>query len=60
MAAQRAWVTFRDEDCNGATAYEWHGGSGAIAAVGACLYEATVARTEDLRARYLGHGEPAQ
>lgn len=52
-AAQRAWVTFKEEDCNGAVAYEWYGGSGANAAVGACLYEKTVARTADLRARYL-------
>ena len=53
VAAQRAWVTFKEEDCNGVVAYEWYGGTGANAAVGACLYEKTVARIEDLRARYL-------
>jgi uncharacterized protein YecT (DUF1311 family) len=54
IAAQRAWVTFKEEDCNGAVAYEWYGGSGANAAVGVCLYAKTVARTEDLSLRYLG------
>jgi len=53
VAAQRAWVTFKEEDCNGATAYEWYGGTGANAAVGSCLYEKTAARTVELRARYL-------
>jgi len=52
VAAQGAWTEFRQEDCNGATAYEWYGGTGANSAVGACLYDATVARTADLRARY--------
>jgi uncharacterized protein YecT (DUF1311 family) len=53
LAAQRAWVTFKDEDCNGAVAYEWLGGTGANAAVGACLYAHTRARIDDLRVRYL-------
>ncbi len=53
VAAQRAWVTFKEEDCNGAVAFEWFGGSGANAAVGACLYDKTVTRADDLRARYL-------
>jgi uncharacterized protein YecT (DUF1311 family) len=53
VAAQRAWVTFKEEDCNGATAFEWYGGTGATSAVGLCLYAHTVARSENLRARYL-------
>jgi uncharacterized protein YecT (DUF1311 family) len=53
LAAQRAWVTFKDEDCNGAVAYEWLGGTGANAAVGACLYAHTRARIDDLRVRYI-------
>jgi uncharacterized protein YecT (DUF1311 family) len=53
LAAQRAWVTFKEEDCNGAVAYEWLGGTGANAAVGACLYTHTRARIDDLRSRYL-------
>jgi uncharacterized protein YecT (DUF1311 family) len=57
IAAQRAWVKFKEEDCNGATAYEWYGGTGANAAVASCLYEKTRARIDDLRARYLGGAE---
>ncbi len=53
LAALRAWVTFKDQDCNGAVAYEWLGGTGANAAVGACLFTHTRARTDDLRQRYL-------
>jgi uncharacterized protein YecT (DUF1311 family) len=52
-AAQKAWVTFKERDCNGAVAYEWYGGTGANGAVGTCLFEHTVARTTDLKARYL-------
>jgi len=54
LNAQRAWVTFKEEDCRGALAYEWFGGSGAGAAIGACLHAHTSARTKDLRDRYLG------
>ena len=54
LNAQPAWVTFKEEDCRGAVAYEWFGGSGASAAIGACLYAHTSARTDDLRGRYLG------
>ena len=53
VAAQRSWVAFKDEDCRGAVAYEWFGGSGANAAIGACLYGHTVTRTDDLSGRYL-------
>jgi len=54
LNAQRAWVTFKEDDCRGAVAYEWFGGSGASAAIGACLYAHTSARADDLRGRYLG------
>jgi uncharacterized protein YecT (DUF1311 family) len=53
LNAQRAWVTFKEEDCRGVVAYEWFGGSGANAAIGACLYAYTSERTDDLRERYL-------
>jgi uncharacterized protein YecT (DUF1311 family) len=53
LAAQRAWITFKDEDCRGAVAFEWYGGSGESAAIGACLYTHTKARADDLRGRYL-------
>jgi uncharacterized protein YecT (DUF1311 family) len=52
VQAQRAWVQFKEHDCEGAVAYEWYGGSGADAAVGACLYSHTRARIDDLIARY--------
>jgi uncharacterized protein YecT (DUF1311 family) len=55
VAAQRAWVTFKEEDCNGAVAYEWYQGTGANAAIGTCLFQHTVARTQDLRDRYLAN-----
>lgn len=53
LAAQRAWITFKEKDCD-AVAYEWYGGSGANMAVGSCLYAHTVQRTNDLKERYLG------
>jgi uncharacterized protein YecT (DUF1311 family) len=53
VSAQRTWATFKDDDCKGAMAFEWYGGSGAGAAMGACLYDKTTARIEDLKARYL-------
>ena len=51
--AQKTWAEFKDKDCNGALSYEHMGGSGTAYAVTSCLYDYTVARTEDLKARYL-------
>ena len=51
--AQRAWVQFKEHDCNGAVLYEWWGGSGASAAISSCLLSKTEARTKDLKERYL-------
>jgi uncharacterized protein YecT (DUF1311 family) len=53
IAAQRAWNTFKDKDCNGARSFELLGGSGTSIAVISCLYEYTVTRTKDLEERYL-------
>ena len=53
--AQRAWATFKDEDCSGGVSHEWYGGSGANLAVAACLYGHTVTRTKELRERYLNN-----
>jgi uncharacterized protein YecT (DUF1311 family) len=53
VAAQRAWNTFKDKDCNGARSFELLGGSGTSIAVVSCLYEYTVIRTKDLKERYL-------
>ena len=53
IAAEKAWIAFKEEDCNGAVAYEWYGGTGANAAVGTCLYAHTTARISELKDRYL-------
>ena len=42
VAAQKAWVSFKENDC-GAVEYEWWGGSGAGIAQTACLYAHTAA-----------------
>jgi uncharacterized protein YecT (DUF1311 family) len=53
IAAEQAWVAFRDKDCNGARSDEYWGGSGRDLAVTSCLYEYTVERAKDLKSRYL-------
>lgn len=53
VAAQRAWARFKQADCEQAVAYEWYGGTGANAAVGACLDRHTRDRLDDLREHYL-------
>ena len=52
IAAQKAWVSFKEQDC-AAVEYEWWGGSGAGIAETTCLYAHTAARVEDLKSRYL-------
>ncbi len=52
-AAQRAWIAFRDADCQELVQIEWYGGSGAGHAIASCLTNLTAARTDDLRERYL-------
>lgn len=51
--SQRKWIAFRDADCKGPVAYAWYGGTGATAAVLACLIEKTTTRTGELK-RYDG------
>jgi len=51
LEAQRAWITFKERDC-GAVGFEWYGGSGAPGAVMSCLRAHTMARTENLKARF--------
>jgi uncharacterized protein YecT (DUF1311 family) len=50
--AQRAWIAFRDADCDGLTQYEWWGGSGQGNAIVFCRLEKTNARVRDLNERY--------
>ena len=52
VAAQKAWVTFKEGDC-AAVEYEWWGGSGASIAETTCLYSHTADRVADLKSRYL-------
>ena len=51
-ASQRAWVEFKEKDCE-SVSYEWWGGSGASNAVMFCLLDHTTSRTKDLKERYL-------
>ncbi|WP_088342535.1 MULTISPECIES: lysozyme inhibitor LprI family protein [Rhodomicrobium] len=48
--SQRAWVAFREAECNGLVPMEWSGGTGTTSAVLACMTELTKARTKDLDA----------
>jgi uncharacterized protein YecT (DUF1311 family) len=50
--AQRAWIAFRDADCDGLTQYEWWGGSGQSNAIVFCRLDKTNARVRDLKERY--------
>lgn len=52
VAAQKAWVAFKEGDC-AAVEYEWWGGSGAGIAQTSCLYAHTAQRVDDLKERYL-------
>ncbi|MEQ1715382.1 MAG: lysozyme inhibitor LprI family protein [Hyphomicrobium sp.] len=51
-ASQRAWVAFRDAECNNHVAMFWTGGSGATADILGCMTDKTEARTKELKARY--------
>ena len=51
LAAQRAWITFKERDC-GAVGFEWWRGTGAPGAMMSCLHAHTAARTNDLKVRY--------
>jgi uncharacterized protein YecT (DUF1311 family) len=48
-AAQRAWIAYRDAECNGVVPFEWGGGTGRLTAVIGCLTAKTVARTKELK-----------
>ena len=49
LAAQRAWLTYRDKHCLAAS-FEMRGGSGAPMIHGGCMAELTRARTAQLKA----------
>lgn len=51
-ASQRAWLAFRDAECEGHVAMFWSGGTGATADIVGCKAEKTRERTKELKARY--------
>jgi uncharacterized protein YecT (DUF1311 family) len=53
-ASQRAWIAYRDAECNGLVPMEWSGGTGTTTAVNGCMSELTEARTKVLKERYAG------
>ncbi len=50
--SQRAWVAFRDAECQGHVAMFWTGGTGATADIVGCMTEKTNARIKELKDRY--------
>lgn len=51
-ASQRAWIAFRDAECEGHTPMFWTGGTGATADIIGCKTSMTEARTKGLQDRY--------
>ncbi len=51
-ASQRAWVAYRDAECNDHVAMFWTGGTGATADIIGCKADMTRARTKALKERY--------
>lgn len=54
-ASQRAWVAFRDAECNNHGAMFWGGGTGATGDIIGCMTDKTKARTKELNERYEKH-----
>lgn len=51
-ASQRAWLAFRDAECEGHVAKFWGGGTGATVDIIGCKTEKTEQRTRELKQRY--------
>lgn len=51
-ASQRAWIAFRDAECEEHVPMFWTGGTGTTADVIGCKTEKTEARTKELKQRY--------
>ena len=51
-ASQRAWIAFRDAECNRHVAMFWSGGSGATADILGCMTTMTKTRADELAERY--------
>lgn len=54
-ASQRAWVAFRDAECDGHVPMFWGGGTGTTVDVLGCKTALTQARTQELKDRYETH-----
>ena len=50
--SQRAWVAFRDADCNGLIPMSWTGGTATSGAVLGCMSEKSKVRTKELESLY--------
>lgn len=50
--SQRAWLAYRDAECEGHVPMFWSGGSGATADMTGCATDLTKARTKELKERY--------
>lgn len=51
-ASQRAWIAFRDAECEDHVEKFWTGGSGATVEIIGCKTEKTEQRTKELKQRY--------
>lgn len=51
-ASQRAWLAFRDAECNNHVAMFWSGGTGATTEILGCMTDKTKARTKELNDHY--------
>jgi uncharacterized protein YecT (DUF1311 family) len=51
-ASQKAWLAFRDADCNGLVPMSWGGGTGTTSAVLGCKTTKTEQRTRELVALF--------
>lgn len=51
-SAQRAWIEWRDADCEALVPIEWSGGTGTTVAVLTCKTEKTEQRAKELTTRY--------
>ena len=51
-ASQRAWIAFRDAECEGHVEKFWGGGTGGTVDIIGCKTEKTEQRTKELKQRY--------
>lgn len=54
-ASQRAWIAYRDAECNDHVPMFWTGGSGATAEIVGCKSAMTKARTKEIQEHYTEH-----